>query len=77
MGELGASIITGVDGNPAAIIATQLGIPMATIRTHTPIYLEGGVEANKALDEKVCGETGAPLAAWMGVCLSGHPCRPR
>ncbi|KAL6769683.1 hypothetical protein ACKKBG_A31975 [Auxenochlorella protothecoides x Auxenochlorella symbiontica] len=53
VGELGASIITGVDGNPAAIIATQLGIPMATIRTHTPIYLEGGVEANKTLDEKV------------------------
>lgn len=57
VGELGASIITGVDGNPAAIIATQLGIPMATIRTHTPIYLEGGVEANKTLDEKVSGDS--------------------
>lgn len=31
VGELGGSVLTGVDGNPLAVIARQLGEPMHTI----------------------------------------------
>ncbi|KAK2077801.1 hypothetical protein QBZ16_004649 [Prototheca wickerhamii] len=52
--ELGASIITGIDGNPAAFFATQLGLPMAHIRPETPLYCAAdGAPVDAALDAKV------------------------
>ena len=40
--DLGGSIITGIDGNPLAVLAKQMGIPMHSIDSRCPLYLEGG-----------------------------------
>jgi monoamine oxidase len=48
--DLGGSIITGMDGNPLAIIANQLGLPLYRIRSYTPLYLPDGSKANDDLD---------------------------
>lgn len=53
--ELGGSIITGINGNPLAVLARQLGIPLYDIATKTvPIYLDDGTPADQALDLQVC-----------------------
>lgn len=54
VGDLGGSIITGIDGNPLAVIARQLGVPMHAINSEAvPLYTSGGAEANKRLDSQV------------------------
>lgn len=54
MGDLGGSIITGIDGNPLAVLARQLGIPMHAINSEgVPLYTSQGIEANKRLDSQV------------------------
>ncbi|KAG1663128.1 hypothetical protein FOA52_000650 [Chlamydomonas sp. UWO 241] len=51
--DLGGSIITGTDGNPLAVLARQLKIPMHSILTKCPLYLEGGgEEPDKEQDEQ-------------------------
>lgn len=57
MGDLGGSIITGIDGNPLAVLARQLGIPMHAINSEgVPLYTSQGIEANKRLDSQVGSE---------------------
>ena len=53
VGDLGGSIITGIDGNPLAVVARQMGIPMHEIASRCPLYVEGGAEAEKDVDEVV------------------------
>lgn len=54
MADLGGSIITGIDGNPLAVLAAQRGIPMHDINTAgVPLYLEDGSEADTRIDNKV------------------------
>ena len=52
--ELGGSVITGIDGNPLAVLAKQLGIPLYEIETaHVPIYMDDGTPPNTTLDTQV------------------------
>lgn len=54
MGDLGGSIITGIDGNPLAVLAAQLNIPLHEINTAgVPLYLEDGRVPDPAIDKKV------------------------
>lgn len=52
--DLGGSIITGIDGNPLAVLAKQLRIPLHRINTtDCPLYCTDGQEADKTLDGQV------------------------
>ena len=52
--DLGASIVTGADGNPVAVLAAQLGIPLYEIdTTDTPLMLPGGRNPDARLDQMV------------------------
>ena len=54
VGDLGGSIITGIDGNPLAVLAAQLNIPMHEINTAgVPLYLEDGKVPHPDVDAKV------------------------
>ena len=56
MADLGGSIITGIDGNPLAVVAAQLNIPLHAIDTAgVPLYLEDGRVPHPAVDKKVGG----------------------
>ena len=51
--DLGGSILTGVDGNPLAVLAKQLHIPLHVIdEADVPLYQVDGREANAALDQE-------------------------
>ncbi|KAK9918934.1 hypothetical protein WJX75_008165 [Coccomyxa subellipsoidea] len=51
--DLGGSIITGIDGNPLAVLAAQLNIPLHDINTAgVPLYLEDGREADTRIDSR-------------------------
>ena len=55
VGDLGGSIITGIDGNPLAVLAAQLNIPLHEINTAgVPLYLEDGRVPDPAIDKKAC-----------------------
>ncbi|KAL0034074.1 hypothetical protein WJX79_007286 [Trebouxia sp. C0005] len=52
--DLGGSILTGIDGNPLAVLAKQLQIPLHVIdEADVPLYHDDGQEANTALDQEV------------------------
>ena len=52
--DLGGSIITGIDGNPLAVLAAQLNIPLHAIDTAgVPLYLEDGRIPHPTVDKKV------------------------
>ncbi len=52
--DLGGSIITGIDGNPLAVLARQMGIPMHDIDGgDVPLYLRDGTEPDGDIDEEV------------------------
>ena len=54
--DLGGSIITGIDGNPLAILARQMGAPLWRIDTGAevvPLLLPDGSEAPKEADTEV------------------------
>lgn len=54
MADLGGSIITGIDGNPLAVLAAQLNIPLHDINTAgVPLYLEDGRVPDARIDKKV------------------------
>jgi hypothetical protein len=49
--DLGGSIITGIDGNPLAVLARQLGLPLHDIQTaDVRLYLQDGSQLDAALD---------------------------
>ena len=51
--DLGGSILTGIDGNPLAVLAKQLHIPLHVIdEADVPLYHDDGWEANTALDQE-------------------------
>ena len=53
--DLGGSILTGIDGNPLAVLAKQLNIPLHVIdEADVPLYQDDGQEANAALDQEAC-----------------------
>jgi hypothetical protein len=53
-GDLGASIVTGIDGNPLAVVAKQLRIPLYDINSEgVPLYMPDGSEPDAALDNQV------------------------
>ena len=57
MAELGGSVITGIDGNPLAVLARQLHIPLYNIETeHVPIFMDDGTPADARLDKQVPAE---------------------
>ncbi len=67
--DLGASVITGIDGNPLAVLAKQLQIPMHDINTaNVPLYLAGGAEAAAELD----AEVGSLLLLAQGLLGLSH-----
>lgn len=52
--DLGGSILTGIDGNPLAVLARQLHIPLHAINSEgVPLYCADGKEANRRLDQQV------------------------
>ena len=52
--DLGGSILTGIDGNPLAVLAKQLHIPLHVIdEADVPLYHDDGKQANTALDQEV------------------------
>lgn len=63
--DLGGSILTGIDGNPLAVLAKQLQIPLHVIdEADVPLYQVDGREANAALDQEVmmcCSCNGAAV----------------
>ncbi len=61
VGDLGGSIITGIDGNPLAVLAAQLNIPLHAIDTAgVPLYLEDGRVPHPSVDKKVSCQPRAP-----------------
>ena len=63
--DLGGSILTGIDGNPLAVLARQLRIPLHHINSEgVPLYCADGREANRRLDQQA--RPTAPLEyAWL------------
>ena len=52
--DLGGSIITGIDGNPLAVLAAQLRIPLHHINSKdVPLFRDDGAQADRTLDSKV------------------------
>ena len=54
--DLGGAVITGVNGNPLAVLARQLGIPMHRIEADQkdcPLYQSNGRVVSRALDSLV------------------------
>lgn len=54
--DLGGSVITGVNGNPLAVLASQLKIPMYAIRAEPedcPLYRSDGNLVSTATDQEV------------------------
>jgi hypothetical protein len=69
--DLGGSIITGIDGNPLAVLAAQLNIPLHDINTAgVPLYLEDGREADTRIDSRVSPAISMQPSFWSRRFLS-------
>ncbi|CAI9096242.1 OLC1v1032338C1 [Oldenlandia corymbosa var. corymbosa] len=51
--DLGGSVLTGINGNPLAVLARQLGIPLHKVRDMCPLYLPNGRTVNSDIDSCV------------------------
>lgn len=51
--DLGGSVITGVLGNPLAVVARQMGLRMHKVRDSCPLYHPSGEEVDEGLDKWV------------------------
>jgi hypothetical protein len=54
--DLGGAVITGVNGNPLAVMAKQLDVPMHRIDADSkvcPLYFSDGKTVDRALDKLV------------------------
>lgn len=70
--DLGGSILTGIDGNPLAVLAKQLHIPLHVIdEADVPLYHDNGQEANTALDQEVCMTLHASCPSIANTALLG------
>lgn len=52
-GDLGGSVLTGINGNPLGVLARQLGLPLHKVRDICPLYLPDGKAVNSEIDSKV------------------------
>eukprot|EP00210_Caulerpa_lentillifera_P000166 g161.t1 len=50
--ELGGSVINGVEGNPLAVLAAQLCLPLHKISREAPLHFPDGTTVPKALDQE-------------------------
>lgn len=54
VGDLGGSILTGIDGNPLAVLCKQLRIPHHHINSQdVKLYMSNGKESDPELDTQV------------------------
>lgn len=54
VGDLGGSILTGIDGNPLAVLCKQLRIPHHHINSQdVKLYMSNGKESDPELDAQV------------------------
>ena len=51
--DLGGSVLTGICGNPLAVIARQMELPLVRIRDSTPLYMPDGAPADPKIDKLV------------------------
>ena len=51
--DLGGSIVSGIDGNPLALVAMQLDIPLHRIQQQTALHFSDGTVVPKELDKEV------------------------
>ncbi|XP_078429674.1 lysine-specific histone demethylase 1 homolog 1-like [Wolffia australiana] len=51
--DLGGSVLTGINGNPLAVLARQLGFPLHKVRDHCPLYRPDGAAVDAAIDGAV------------------------
>ena len=73
--DLGGSIITGIDGNPLAVLAAQLDIPLHAIDTAgVPLYLEDGRVPHPTVDKKVAASCAGRF--FTVSCWAASPCAP-
>ena len=49
--DLGASVLTGVLGNPLAVVARQAGAALHKVRDSCPLYRPDGLPASEAADK--------------------------
>lgn len=69
--DLGGSIITGIDGNPLAVLARQLNIPMHDIAgIDVPLYLRDGSQLDATIDQQV---SSTMCCCWSTAFLPSHP----
>ena len=67
--DLGGSIITGIDGNPLAVLAAQLRIPLHHINSSdVPLFCDDGSQADRTLDSKVVRCTACSIALSCKLC---------
>lgn len=72
MADLGGSILTGIDGNPLAVLARQLRIPLHHINSEgVPLYCADGREANRKMDQQARTTQKQDCAV---TCLCWHGC---
>ena len=62
--DLGGAIITGIDGNPLAVLAHQLWRPLHAVREKCPMYLDSGEEAPFHLDNEVRHLVPVSMGCW-------------
>ncbi|GAB2258852.1 hypothetical protein Droror1_Dr00015012 [Drosera rotundifolia] len=51
--DLGGTVITGIDGNPLAVLARQLSTPLHKVRNNCPLYKPDGSLIEKDIDSRV------------------------
>lgn len=51
--DLGASVLTGINGNPLGVMARQLGFPLHKVRDICPLYLPDGKAVDSDVDSRV------------------------
>ncbi|KAL5982229.1 Lysine-specific histone demethylase 1 1 [Asimina triloba] len=51
--DLGASVLTGINGNPLGVLARQLGYPLHKVRDKCPLYLPSGKAVDPDIDSRV------------------------
>ena len=62
--DLGGTILSGIDGNPLAILATQLDIPLHCIDQNIHLHASDGSVISKEMDKEVR----LSLYDYDGVC---------
>lgn len=70
--DLGGAVITGTQGNPLAVLARQLGLPLHKIEAEQrdcPLFHGDGKVVSKAMDNLVCVRSHCPVHSVFSGCL--------